>query len=117
MSMKARFLIAAANQFLAPASAEVSRYFPDCQEGAATLAKKKAPWCVRLSHPFICEASAERPSGDRLLRLRKSGICKIAHRLQTRTATGNKALTLELRSVHAQRRHQGRTSFDHPASC
>ena len=52
-------------KFLAFASVEVSRYFSHCQEGLTSIEEKSTP-CVWLSHSIICQAFAERPSGDRM---------------------------------------------------
>jgi hypothetical protein len=118
MSKKARFQFAEANQFLAFASGEVSRYFLHCQEGAYFI-EEKSTWCIWLSHPFICEAFAERLSGDRLLRLRKSHhLRNFRIAFKPSQQCSKVALTHELRSVSGPNKlREFFNLFDCAASC
>jgi hypothetical protein len=72
MSMKARFLIAEANQFLALLRLKLASFFRIVKRAATFSEEKSTPRVQGLSLLFICQDLAERPSGDRLLRLRKS---------------------------------------------
>ena len=118
MSKKARFQFAEANQFLALLRLKLAVIFRIVKR-VAYFIEEKSTWCVWLSHPFICEAFAERLSGDRLLRLRKSHhLRNFRIAFKPSQQCSKVALAHELRSVSGPNKlREFFNLFDCAASC